>query len=176
MLKYPCMKKEFLECGKILSPHGVRGLCKVESWCDFPSVLAKQKRVFFAEKDGSFKERKVITASLSGELVLMHIEGIEDREVAQSLKNVTLYLRREDIPLKKGSYFIADIIGLPVFDIDTGDKLGTVTDIQDVPQGRMYYIKANDGRQVLIPDVKEFIKRIDIENGVYIHIIPGFFD
>ena len=176
MVKYLCMKKEFLECGKILSPHGVRGLCKVESWCDSPAVLAKQKRVFFAEKDGSFKEREVLSSSLSGELVLMHIEGVCDREVAQGLKNTTLYLKREDIPLKKGSYFIADIIGLPVYDIDTGDTLGKVTDIQDVPQGRMYYIEATDGRQVLVPDVREFIKKIDIDNGVYLHVIPGFFD
>lgn len=176
MVKYFRMKKEFLECGKILSPHGVRGLCKVESWCDSPRVLAKQKRVFFAEKDGSFNERKVLSSSLSGELVLMQIEGISDREVAQGLKNTVLYLKREDVPLKQGSYFIADIIGLPVYNIDTGDTLGRVSDIQDVPQGRMYYIDACDGRTVLIPDVKEFVKKIDIEDGVYLHLIPGFFD
>ena len=47
------MKKEYLECGKVCSAHGVRGAIKVEHWCDAPRVLASQKRVFFAEKDGN---------------------------------------------------------------------------------------------------------------------------
>lgn len=170
------MKKDFLECGKILSAHGVRGVLKVESWCDSPKILAKQKRIFFAEKDGSYKEAAVITASVSGELVLMSIEGICDRECAQALKNTVIFLAREDIKLPVGSYFLADIIGLPVYNVDTGETLGRVTDIQDVPQGRMYYIRSEDGRQVLMPDVPEFIRKVSPEEGVFVHIIPGFFD
>ena len=57
------MKKEYLECGKVCSAHGVRGGVKVESWCDSPSVLAKQKRIFLAEKDGSYREAQVLSAS-----------------------------------------------------------------------------------------------------------------
>lgn len=170
------MKKEYLECGKILSAHGVRGAVKIESWCDSPKVLAKQKRLFFAEVGGGFREAKIISSSLSGDFLLMTVEGIEDREQAQSLKNTVVYLKREDVPLKKGAYFLADIIGLPVYEEESGNLLGTVTDIQDVPQGRMYYIEANGGKEVLIPDVPEFITKIDIERGVYLHLIPGFFD
>ena len=50
------MKKEFIECGKILGAHGVRGVCRVEVWCDSPRVLCMQKHIFLAEKDGTFKE------------------------------------------------------------------------------------------------------------------------
>ena len=39
-------KEQYLECGKIINTHGVRGACKIESWCDSPKVLAAQKRVF----------------------------------------------------------------------------------------------------------------------------------
>ena len=67
------MIKQFLECGKILSPHGVRGVVKVECWCDSPKVLAAQKRVFFAERDGEYKEAEILTASVSGSFVLLHL-------------------------------------------------------------------------------------------------------
>ena len=169
------MEKQFLECGRIIAPHGVRGLIKVESWCDTPKILAAQKRVFFAEKDGGYREAKVLTASVSGTLVLMSIEGIADREYAQELKNTTLYLAREDIPLKPGSYFLADIIGLPAKDADSGELLGKVKDITDAARGRLYVIDTDRG-EVLIPDVSEFIIKIDTREGVFIRPIPGFFD
>ena len=89
------MKKEYLECGKILGAHGVRGVMKLESWCDSPKILAAQKRVFLAEKDGSYKEVRVKTASVSASIVLMALEGFDEREAAQAMKNTVLYLDRK---------------------------------------------------------------------------------
>ena len=103
------MKKEFLECGRIVGAHGVKGLMKIESWCDSPKILAAQKRVFLAEKDG-YKEVSVESASVSGPLVLMGLSGYLNRELVQGMKNTVLYLKREDIPLKKGALLLADII------------------------------------------------------------------
>ena len=170
------MKKEFLECGKILGAHGVRGLAKVESWCDSPKVLAAQKRVFLAEKDGSYREVKIESASVSKDIVLISLSGICDREQVQGMKNTVLYLKREDIPCRRGAVLLADIIGLSVYDIDDGTKYGRVKDITDSPRSRIFVIECEDGREVLIPEVKEFIKEIDADRGVFIHTIPGFFD
>ena len=170
------MKKEFLECGKIVGAHGVKGLAKVENWCDSPKILAAQKRVFLAEKDGSYREVKIESASVSGPLVLMMLSGGFDREQIQGMKNTVLYLKREDIPLKKGAVLLADIIGLDVVDIDTGVTYGRVKDITEAPRSRIYVVEQENGREVLIPDVKEFIKEIDAERGVLIRTIPGFFD
>ena len=150
------MKKEFLECGKIVGAHGVKGLMKVESWCDTPKVLAAQKRIFFAEKDGSYKEAKVISASVSGPVCLMSIEGYDNREYVQGMKNTVLYLKREDIPVKPGTVFLADIIGLDAIDIDSGEKLGTVKDITDAVSSRLYVLET--------------------DKGLFIKPIPGFFD
>lgn len=170
------MKKEFLECGKIVGAHGVKGLAKIESWCDSPKILAAQKRVFLAEKDGSYKEVRIESASVSRDIVLMTLSGICDREQVQGMKNTVLYLKREDIPLKKGAVLLADIIGLDVIDIDTGKIYGKVKDITDAPRSRIFAVECDDGREVLIPEVKEFIKEIDADKGVFIHTIPGFFD
>ncbi len=170
------MKKEFIECGKVLGAHGVRGVMKIESWCDSPKILAMQKRIFLAEKDGTYREAKVESASVSTDIVLMKLEGGYERETVQAMKNTVLYLKREDIPLKKGAFLLADIIGLPVIDIDTGKILGTVKDITDSVASRLYVIETDEKKEVLIPDIKEFIKEIKIEEGVFIRPIPGFFD
>lgn len=168
------MKNEYLECGKVCAAHGVRGFIKVEPWCDSPRVLASQKRVFIAAKDGSYKEIAIKSASVSTKHVLMELEGIDTREAAQAEKNRILYLHRSDIPVKKGSALIADMIGLPVIDTDTGRIYGTLSEVNDGVVSKLYTVSTDDG-DVLIPGIPEFIKEIDIERGVFIKPIPGFF-
>ena len=169
------MKKRYLEGGKVLGPHGVRGVLKIEVWCDSPKVLAKQKRVFLADKDGGFEEKKVVSASAAGALVLMSLEGIEDRDVAVAMKNTVIYLHRDDIPVAKGQMLLADMIGLPVIDANTEEVYGEITEVNDVPRGLLYTVKTAKG-DVYYPSGKEFIKEIDEEKGMFITPIPGFFD
>ncbi len=170
------MKNEYLEAGRVCTAHGVRGLLKVEPWCDSPKVLAAQKRIFLSVGGGRFEERRVISASVMGALVLMAIEGITSREDAFAYKNRVIYLHRSDIPLKGGAVLIADMIGLDVVDADTGRVYGTLTDVSDAARGKLYTVKCDTG-EVLLPNVPEFIKEIDIEKGVMtVTPIPGFFD
>lgn len=169
------MKKEYLECGMIRAPHGVRGVLNVECWCDSPRVLAKQKRVFILGRDGSYKEIKVLTASPAPDRVLMGLEGIDSREAAQAYKNTVLYLHRDDIPVPKGAMLIADMIGLPVVDFDTGRVYGEISDVRDGVRYKLYTVKTDSG-EVILPGVDEFIKEITEERGLLVRPIPGFFD
>ncbi len=169
------MKKEYLECGMVRSPHGVRGILNVECWCDSPRVLAKQKRVFILGRDGSYKEIKVLTASPAPDRVLMGLEGIDSREAAQGYKNTVLYLHRDDIPVPSGAMLIADMIGLPVVDFDTGRVYGEISDVRDGVRYKLYTVKTDKG-EVILPGVDEFIKEITEERGLLVRPIPGFFD
>ena len=169
------MKKEYLECGRVCAAHGVRGILKVESWCDSPKVLAMQKRVLVADGVGKYSEKKVVSASVSGELVLLGIEGVTTREDAFAMKNTILFLKREDIPLQKGAMLIQDMIGLPVVDIDSGKVYGSIKEITDGARSKIYTVSTANG-EVLFPAVSEFVKEINEERGVLIKPIPGFFD
>ena len=104
----------------------------------------------------------------------MNIEGLDSREAAQGEKNRVLYLHRDDIPVKKGSYLIADMLGLPVVNIDTGKVYGTLSEVNDGVASRLYTVNTENG-DVLLPAVPEFIKEIDTERGIFIRTIPGFF-
>jgi len=168
------MKKEFLECGKVCSAHGIRGCMKIESWCDTPRDLADKKRVFIFD-GGKYNEYAVLSASVNGRGVLMSLEGISTREMAQALKNTVLYLKREDIHLADGAVLLADIIGLPVIDHESGKVYGEVVNINDGVQGYLYLVKTDTG-EVIFPGIPEFVKEIDTERGVFVRTIPGFFD
>lgn len=167
------MIKEYIECGKIIAPHGVRGLVKAESWCDTLKVLATRRRVFILQ-DGEYKEYPIKAASVASSSVIMDI-GIESREAAQAMKGTVLYLQRAEIPIPKGAALIADMIDLPVIDIDSERIYGTLAEVLDVPQGKLYAVKTDTGL-VYLPDRPEFIKKIDVDSGIFVKPIPGFFD
>lgn len=169
------MKQTYLEGGKICTSHGVKGLVKVEHLCDSPKVLLGIKRIYFKERDGSFTERAVNSCSLAGQFVLMGVEGITTREEAIAYRGRIFYLYREDVPLPKGAMFIADMIGLKVYHAENGESLGEIFDVSDVAGRRIYTVKYQ-GREVLIPDVPEFIKEINEEKGMAVLPIPGLFD
>jgi 16S rRNA processing protein RimM len=169
------MKKTYLEGGKICTSHGVKGLVKVEHFCDSPKVLSSVKRIFLKERDGSFNERKVSSASVAGQFVLMAIDGISSREEAIAYRGRIIYLHRDDIPMTKGAMLIADMIGLAVYHAESGESLGEISDVSDVAGRRIYTVRYQ-GKEVLIPDVPEFIKEISEERGMAVLPIPGLFD
>ena len=168
------MKAEYLEAGRICTAHGVRGALKVEHFCDSAAVLAKQKKIYFSER-GVFTEHKVLSASASGQFVIMTIEGIDGREAAIAQRGRIIYLSREDIPVGKGAMLIADMLGLPVYHAVSGERIGELSDISDVAGRRIYTVKYAGG-EAMLPDVPEFIKEISEEGGMRVLPIPGFFD
>ena len=169
------MKKTYLEGGKICTSHGIKGLVKVEHLCDSPKVLTKTKKIYLKERDGSFTEKAVKSASVAGQFVLMGIEGIDSREEAIAYRGRLIYLHRDDIPVSKGAMLIADMIGLPVYHAESGESLGELCEVSDVAGRRIYTVK-HQGREVLIPDVPEFIKEINENTGMAVLPIPGLFD
>ncbi len=167
-------KEQYLECGKIINTHGVRGACKIESWCDSPEVLCELKRLYYKKKE-EYIELTVTKASVHKGCALVYFWGIDDIESAQLLKNRVVYADREDIELPDDRVFIADIIGLPVFEEGSGRKLGVMVDVIENPSSDLFCVKKADGKEELVPAVDAFIGHIDDE-GVYLRLIPGMFD
>ena len=168
------MAKEFLECAKIINTHGCHGDVKLESWCNTPQILATFKAVYL--KNGSeYTKLKVKKASVFKQFVIASLEGIDDMDRAMEMKGVVLYAKRADFKLKKGEYFIADIIGLDVIEIDTDKKLGTLKEVINRGSSDIYVIDTDTGEK-LVPVVDEFVKKVDVEKGIYLKPIEGMFD
>ena len=165
---------KYLECGKIINTHGVRGGLKLESWCDTPKDLASLKKVFL-KKGAEYEGHKVKKAAVFKQFVIFELEGINDIDEAMKLKNTIVFADRDDISIDEDAFFLADLIGLPVFDIASGDKIGTLSDVLNLGASDLYEIKTDNGKK-LIPAVDEFIKEIDLDRGIFVSLIEGMLD
>lgn len=164
----------YLECGKIVNTHGVRGTLKLECWCDTPQDLASLKKVFF-KKGAGFECKKVKKASVFKQFVLMDLEGVNDINMAEALKGTVVFADRDDISIDEDAFFIADLIGLEVIDIASGGTIGTLSDVINLGASDLYEIDTASGKK-LIPAVPEFIKEIDLEKGIFVSLIEGMLD
>ena len=168
------MENLYLECGKIINTHGVVGAVKLEPWCDSPAVLASLSHIYF--KNGElYKKVKIKKASVFKRFVLATLEGVDSIDKAAALKETVVYADRNDLPLEEGQYFIADLVGLPVIDADTGKEYGILDDVINTGASDIYVIKAPDGERMM-PAVPEFVREIDTEKGIFVCPIEGMFD
>ena len=170
------MPKEYLECGKIVTTHGVRGEVKVQPWCDGPEFLG-QFGTLYLDAAGA-RPVKVLSAKVAGNMSVLKLEGLDTPEESRNWRGRVLYLRRADVKLAPGDYFIQDLIGLRVIDAaDPSVEYGVVEDVSSTGANDVYHI-AREGRStVLIPAIKQVIAGVDLEEGV-MHITPleGLFD
>lgn len=167
--------KKYIDTGKILNTHGVRGDLKVDPWSDSVEVFCSLKRLYIQKKTG-YEEYKVKKASPFKEFVLLHLEGIETFEDANLLKNKLLYALREDIPMEEGDYFIADLEGLDVINVDSGKVYGKIEEVIFGAASDIYRIKTEKGTEAYMPAVDEFVIEVDLEKGVFVRPIEGMFD
>ena len=158
---------EFLEAGIIVNTHGLQGEVKILPWADSPDFLAGIKHVFI---DGAKVE--MLSARVHKGMVIALLEGVSDIDDAIKMKRKIVHISREDAHLEDGRYFITDIVGLRVIDADSGDDIGTVSDVLSLPANNVYIVKGV--REILIPAVPEFIIETDIDEGfVKVRLIEG---
>lgn len=165
--------QKYLEIGKIVSVHGLKGEVKVQPWCDGPDYFCRFKRLY--SKDGS--QQYVIERSREqGNMVLVKIKGVDTVEAAQSMRGKILFMDRKDAKLPKGSYFIADLIGLNIED-ESGKSYGVLNDVLKTGANDVYEIKSENGKMYYIPAIPSVILSTDIEGGkMIIYPMEGLFD
>lgn len=162
------MKKRYLEAGKIVNTHGIRGELKIQPWTDGPEFLKGFRKLYV---DG--KPFEVISAKVHKGCVIAALKGIDNIDSANVLRNKIVFIDREDAKLPDGAYFLQDLIGITAVNDETGETLGTVSEIMNMPASDVYVIKSEKG-ELLVPAVPEFIKSVDVEAEIIrIRIIEG---
>ena len=162
-----------LEVGQIVNTFGIKGEIKVTPFTDDINRFDDLKKVYVKTRKDE-KLYKVENVRYHKNMVLLKLEGIENPEQAELLKNAYLEIDREDaIPLEEGQYFIVDLIGLDVY-TDEGKLLGKVEDIYNTGANDIYVVKDELGKQKLLPGIDEVIKKIDLENEkIIVNLIEG---
>ncbi len=162
---------EYIEIGRINNTHGIHGEMKVEVWSDDINEFLSLSSVYNEKGE----EIKIESSRRADRLAVVKFENISNPEQGAKLKGRYIYAKRSDLKLPEGRYYIADLMGIPVFDFETNEKIGEVCDILEKPASFVYTVKTENG-EFMVPDVKEFIKKVDINEGIYIKVIPGLID
>lgn len=167
------MKKEYLEAGKIVNIHGIRGEVKIMPYCDSPELLCEFDRLFLGK---SLKEIYIQRSRVQKNMVICKIEGIDSPEQAEKLRNQMLYMHRDDLELDENTYFIQDLIGITIKDADTGEIYGTIDDVLQTGANDVYSIKNGD-KNYLVPAIADVVVDTDIDSGIMTIRVPeGLFD
>ena len=167
------MKKEFLETGKIVGTHGVKGMVRIQPWCDDSDFLKNFKKFYI----GSLKEEIVLSdVKPHGNVVIASVQGVETIEAAEALRNKVIFIKREDAHLPEGRYFISELIGCQVIDADGGEILGTLTDVSETGANDVWHITKDD-KEYLVPAIDQVIVSADVETEkIILRPLKGIFD
>jgi len=161
------MSKNLLEAGKIVGTHGIKGEVKIQPWADSPEFLMGFESIFIDKTPV-----KILSARIHKGCVIAVLESVSDIDAAIRLKNKVIFIDKDKAQLDEGQHFVADLIGLSAIDESSGDELGKIAEVLNLPSNNVYVIKGE--REIMVPAVPDFIKEIDITAGVIkIRLIEG---
>ena len=129
---------------------------------DFPDRFLEMSTVFVSQS-GGWTEFEIETSELVGGRPVMKLRSINTPEAAAGLANCELGVTRDQlVPLAKDQFYVFDLIGCAVYDVDNGRQIGTIADVQRYPANDVYLIGDAEGHRWICPAVSEFVKSIDV--------------
>lgn len=166
--------KKYLEVGKIVSVHGLKGDVKVEPWCNEPEFICQFDTLY--SKDGK-RAYKIERCRVQKNMVIIKLKGVDSVEDGQAMRNKILFMDRDDVELEEGYYFFQDLIGLTVIDADNQKEYGKINDVLQTGANDVYQIKSDEGKLYYIPAIADVVIKTDLQAGkMYIRPLEGLFD
>ena len=165
-----------LRVGVISSTHGVRGEVKVYPTTDDPERFLDLEEVIL----DTGRERlplKIENVKFFKNMVILKFKGYDNINDIEKYKGRDLYITRDQaVELEEDEYFIADLIGMSVVAED-GTVLGTLADVMPTGANDVYVVRTENGKELLIPTIKECILNVDVEErAMRIHVMDGLLD
>ena len=174
-------ENETVSIGKITAAVGIKGEVRATLWSHDANNLKEGKVLLLnhAEKTPGQIFTKVERVRFQQGKPVLKLEGVDDRNAAEALRNFEISIRAEDMEeLPEGEHYVRDIIGCRVVDIAaSGREIGILRDVIQNTAQSILEVETPEGKTVLIPAVDEFMRSIDEEAGVIeVELIPGFID
>lgn len=168
--------EDLLQVGIITQTHGLRGEVKVFPTTDDAKRFKQLREVIL--DTGSGKTILVIEGvKFFKKLVILKFKDFDSIDDIERYKGKPLYVTRENaVKLGRDEYFIADLIGMEVYE-EAGGYLGTLTNVIETGANDVYEVTFEDGRKVLFPAIKQCILDVDMaERKIRVHIMDGLLD
>jgi 16S rRNA processing protein RimM len=162
---------EDLVVGRIIRPHGIRGMLLVEPFTEVIRSLKPTSEILL----GSDKVPVVVREFRPHRArFLLVIDGCEDRDAAERWRGDDIFVRFDDVdPLPDGVYYHWQILGLEVA-TEGGEVLGTVERILETGANDVYVVRSDSGEELLLPAIESVILEVDLQEArITVHLIPG---
>lgn len=168
--------EQFFRVGVITSTHGIRGQVKVFPTTDDVSRFKKGMEVILETKNAR-QTLVVEQVKFFKQMVILKFQGIDSINDVEQYRQCDLLVTREHaVPLEEGQYYLADLLDMEVYE-DTGDRLGTLTDVLETGANSVYVVSDSTGKELLIPNIPDCIKAVDVEQGIMtVHLLEGLRD
>lgn len=165
--------QDILRVGAVTTTHGIAGEVKVFPTTDDPKRFKKLKSVLLDTGHG-MQELEIVQVKFFKNMVILKFKDHNKIEDVMSFKGKDLYVPRDKaVKLEENENFIADLIGMTVYEED-GSCLGTLTDVLQTGANDVYVVELNDGREVLIPAIRQCILDVDVEAATMkVHLLEG---
>jgi 16S rRNA processing protein RimM len=149
--------------GRVIGPHGVRGLLKIESYARSEDTLLTAGRVYLKPSHGEMSEYEILSAVPHKGVSLIRLEGLDSRDRFEPYCGAEIFIRKEAVSRDEDEYFWHELIGLRVY-LDTGRYLGTLEEIVSTAANDIYVVREGK-EEFLIPAIHDVVKTIDLESG-----------
>lgn len=168
--------ENLLRVGVITSTHGVRGEVKVFPTTDDMNRFKKLKTVIL-DTGKEHKTLNVESVKFFKNMVILKFKGFDNINDVEMWRQKDLLITRDQaVKLSPDENFIVDLIGLTVM-TDEGEKLGVMKDVLQTGANDVYIVKMADGKEVLLPAIKDCILNVDLEKGeMLVHVLDGLLD
>ena len=168
--------EDLLQVGVLTSTHGVRGEVKVFPMTDDVKRFKKNKDYVLETPKGKI-DVKVESVKFFKQFVILKLEGFDNMDDIAPYKNCGLFVTRENaVKCAKDEYFIADLIGMDVFE-EGSERIGEITDVIQTGANDVYVVKTPVGKEYLFPAIKDCVRSVDMEQRkVTVYIMPGLLD
>lgn len=169
---------EYLNVGKIVNTHGIRGEVRVISQTDFPEERYKKSAKLTLFREGKQPLVLVIASHRKHKnFDLLTFEGYPNINDVEVFRNGILKVAEEDLTdLEENAFYYYEIIGLPVID-ENGQELGKVKEILSPGANDVWVVQRKGQKDALIPYIESVVKKIDLENEeIHVEIPEGLLD
>ncbi len=162
-----------LHIAKVIGTKGLKGHIKLYPYTNMPQDIERVSEVYIGEKN----KYSLSSCKLNKNILVVKLDGIENIEAAEKLKNMDVYIAENEIDAFLGddTFFYEDLIGFEIKD-EEGNVIGKLSEIKRLPKQDVLVIKDSD-REWMLPFIDEFITAIDSDNKVIeVKLIKGMYD
>ena len=152
----------WMPIGQVVGAHGINGAVKIHFYDDRPRALDTGDTLHLSVSEGTRTAYAVEWARPHKRNYIVGLEGVDDRDKAQALKDARVVVPRSAMPdLEEDTFYWVDLIGMDVYTV-TDRYLGQIESIIPTGSNDVYVVK-DDGAETLVPALKTVVKDVDLE-------------